>query len=112
MRTNHVCPIRHIGVNDVSCCGSGTARRLRAQLDDCVGIRRDSVEEGNPVWTEALRRRYDQDGAPRDVLGARFGMLTDRFGIDWMVKCERTASRSFRASEGLHSRLPLQTLHL
>ena len=52
-----------------------------------------SVHVGSPEKVDELFTKLSDGGQatmpPSDVFwGARFGMLTDKFGIHWMVNCE------------------------
>jgi len=59
-----------------------------------------SLSEAQRVW-EKLAEGGRVDMPFQDMFwGAKFGQLTDRFGIDWMINCEppkRAAARTSRA---------------
>ncbi len=75
-----------------SCCGSGTARGLgplappSSTIALCIGL--DGVEEQNRVWAKLSAGGTIRMALHETFGGARFGMLTDKFGIDWMLNCE------------------------
>jgi len=63
------------------------AGSLRAGNNFSVAIDCESVEEADRVFAALSRGgeiRMPLTDAP---WGARFGMLTDRFGIQWLINC-------------------------
>ena len=60
------------------------------------GFGRVSVKD--PAEAERVlspgRKRHDPDAHRADLWSVRFGMLTDQFGMPWMVNCEQAASRA------------------
>jgi len=75
-----------------SYCGSGTARALRPPAPPsstiALSIGLDSIEEQNRVWDKLSAGGTIRMALHETFWGARFGMLTDKFGIDWMLICE------------------------
>jgi PhnB protein len=46
------------------------------------------LSEAQRVW-DALSKNANVEVPMEDTFwGAKFGMLTDKFGIDWMINCE------------------------
>jgi PhnB protein len=53
----------------------------------------------NPAEAERIFRGLEKDGTVTMPIGetfwaVRFGMLVDRFGIPWMVNCEKAAEKA------------------
>ena len=70
------------------CAWTNSANRVTAGDNVQVAIDCDSVEEIDRLFaafSQGARIRL-----PLDTMfwGARFGMLTDRFGILWMFNCQ------------------------
>jgi hypothetical protein len=54
-------------------------------LTIALSIELDTIEGQDRVWDAGRAIRL----APHEAFwGARFGMRTDKFGIDWMLNCE------------------------
>ena len=78
--------------------GRPGSRQEGGNISLSIGSR--SLSEAQRVW-EKLAEGGKVETPFQDMFwGAKFGMLTDRFGIDWMINCElpkRGASRTTRA---------------
>lgn len=71
-----------------------------------------SVSEGQRVWDKLAAGGKVEMPFADTFWGAKFGMLTDRFGIDWMINCElpkkggarKTRARRARPARGRPAR--------
>ncbi|MFI5396173.1 MAG: hypothetical protein ACHQ9S_11635 [Candidatus Binatia bacterium] len=68
--------------------GPDAGDRWRAGSPIALSIGLDSVEEQNRVSAKLCERGTIRMGLHGTFWGARFGMLTDKFGIDWMLNCK------------------------
>jgi PhnB protein len=58
-----------------------------------------SLQNNNPTETERIFQALSKNGQVRMPIqetfwAARFGMCVDRFGIPWMINCERAAQHA------------------
>ena len=58
-----------------------------------------NISVDSPAEAERLFQALEENGAVTMPIGetfwaTRFGMLTDRFGIPWMINCERTVQKA------------------
>jgi PhnB protein len=58
-----------------------------------------SLQIDNPAEAERLFHALEEDAKvtmpiQQTFWAARFGMLTDRFGIPWMINCTQAAERA------------------
>ncbi|WP_460139618.1 VOC family protein [Pseudomonas sp. S2_E01] len=83
----HTC----LAVGDQKIMGSDTTPDRPA--DDMAGcsisVNVDSIEEAERVFNALAEDGQVQMPLEATFWAARFGMLTDRFGVAWMVNCEK-----------------------
>lgn len=78
-------------VGDQSIMGSDTTPdRPSAGMSGCsVSLNVDSVVEAERVFAALAQGGSIQMPLETTFWAARFGMLVDRFGVSWMINCEK-----------------------
>jgi PhnB protein len=69
--------------------GTKQSERLSAGAAKAANLHIDSIEGQSRVWAKLSAGGTTRLALHETFWGARFGMFTDKFGIDWMLNCER-----------------------
>jgi PhnB protein len=78
-------------VGDQAIMGSDTTpdRPVDDMAGFSVSLNVDSIAEADRVFTALSEDGTVQMALEQTFWAARFGMLVDRFGVSWMVNCEK-----------------------
>ncbi|NUT76114.1 VOC family protein [Pseudomonas sp. C1C7] len=80
-----------LSVGDQAIMGSDTTpdRPVDAMSGCSVSLNVDSIKEAEQVFCALAEGGTVQMPLEATFWAARFGMLVDRFGVSWMVNCEK-----------------------
>lgn len=80
-----------LAVGDQAIMGSDTTPdRPTEEMNGCsISLNVDSIAEAERVFTALSAGGNVQMPLETTFWAARFGMLVDRFGVSWMVNCEK-----------------------
>ncbi|MDE1164573.1 MAG: VOC family protein [Pseudomonas sp.] len=80
-----------LSIGDQAIMGSDTTpdRPTAGMSGSSISLNVDSIPEAEKVFGELAQGGTVQMPLEATFWAARFGMLTDRFGVAWMVNCEK-----------------------
>ena len=80
-----------LAVGDQAIMGSDTTpNRPTDEMSGCsISLNVDSIAEAERVFSALSEDGTAQMPLEQTFWAARFGMLVDRFGVSWMINCEK-----------------------